>query len=89
MRQKSIHRIYTEDKNKRAIVRLASKRFESLTVQPTLGYYRGQRERSIVLEIVGGSAAAVQNLARAIAAMNGQKSVLVTKVRGAVQVTRC
>jgi hypothetical protein len=32
----SIQRIYTEDKNKRDILRLASKRFESFTVQPTL-----------------------------------------------------
>jgi hypothetical protein len=73
MHQKSIHRIYTEDKNKRSIVRMASERFESFTVQPTRGDYRGQRERSMVLEIVEGSVAEVQNLARAIAAMNGQE----------------
>jgi hypothetical protein len=54
-------------------VRLASERFESFTVQPTRGDYRGQRERSMVLEIVEGSVAEVQNLARAIAAMNGQE----------------
>jgi hypothetical protein len=49
----TIHRIYTGSKNERQIVRLASVRFDSFTVQPTAGYYQGERERSIVLEVVG------------------------------------
>ena len=49
----TIHRIYTEEKNKRPILHLAAKSFESFTVQPTLGYYRGRPEKSIVIEIIG------------------------------------
>jgi hypothetical protein len=40
MRVSYIYRIYTEQKNKRQIISLAAGRFESLTTQPTTGYYR-------------------------------------------------
>jgi hypothetical protein len=77
-----VYRIYTEDKNKRGILRLASERFESFTVQPTDGYYRGRRERSIVLEILGARAGQIEDLAEQIRRMNGQKSVLILTTRG-------
>lgn len=88
MAAQNIHRIYTEAKNEREIVRLASARFESFTVQPTSGYYRGKRERSIVLEIVGAQPHLVRDLAQLIRCMNGQKSVLILKTRGDATVTR-
>jgi hypothetical protein len=34
----TVHRIFTEDKNKRGILRLACAQFESFTVQRTDGY---------------------------------------------------
>jgi hypothetical protein len=52
----NIFRIYTEEKNKRDIVRLAGQEFDSFTLQPTLGYYQGKSEKSIVIEIVGARA---------------------------------
>lgn len=84
----TIHRIYTESKNERQIVRLASVRFSSFTVQPTAGYYQGERERSIVLEVVGARQRDVDELAESIRRMNGQKSVLIVKTRGTSKVTR-
>ena len=83
-----IHRIYTEDKNEREIVRLTSARFDSFTVQPTAGYYGGKRERSIVLEIVGARQSAVESLAASIRRINGQKSVLILRTHGTAKVTR-
>jgi len=74
-----IHRIYTEEKNKKAIVQLVAEQFESFTLQPTLGYYRGKPEKSIVIEIVSGKAAEITRLAARIRKMNGQKSVLILK----------
>jgi hypothetical protein len=56
---RTIHRIYTENKNERQIIRLASASFESFTVQPTSGYYRGKLERSVVVEIIGAQQDAV------------------------------
>lgn len=84
----TIYRIYTENKNQRRIVRLASASFESFTVQPTTGYYRTKRERSIVLEIIGARQSAVDALAERIRRMNGQKSVLIVKTHGTMKVTR-
>jgi hypothetical protein len=37
-----IHRIYTEDKRRATILRVISEQFESFTMQPTTGYYRGK-----------------------------------------------
>jgi hypothetical protein len=84
----TIHRIYTESKNEREIVRLASVRFNSFTVQPTAGYYQGKRERSIVLEVVGARQRDVDALGEGIRRMNGQKSVLIVKTRGTYRVIR-
>jgi len=88
MASQNVHRIYTEAKNEREIVRLASSRFESFTLQPTSGYYQGKRERSIVLEIIGASSRLVEDLAQLIRRMNGQKSVLILETRGRVKLTR-
>jgi hypothetical protein len=80
MRHGTVYRIYTEEKNKTAIVQLVAREFESFTLQPTLGYYRNQSEKSIVIEIVGGSANQIKRLAARICKMNGQKSVLILKL---------
>jgi hypothetical protein len=84
----TIHRIYTEKKNERQILRLASSRFESFTVQPTSGYYQSKLERSIVLEIIGARQRDVNEVAESIRKMNGQKSVLILKTNGTAKVTR-
>ena len=88
MAYKLIYRLYTEDKNKREILRLVAKQFQSFTLQPTLGYYRGKHERSIVIEIVGAAKRDVNAIARVIGAMNGQKSVLVLTLQGQAKTTR-
>jgi hypothetical protein len=82
MRRQNIHRIYTEKKNKKAIVDLIAKQFDGFTLQPTLGYYRGKAEESIVIEIVGATAAKIKRLAGQIGRMNGQQSVLILRIEG-------
>jgi hypothetical protein len=83
-----IFRIYTEEKHKRDIVRLAGKAFDNFTLQPTLGYYKGKPEKSIVIEIIGAREPAIKELALRIRKMNGQKSVLIMKLRGQARITR-
>ena len=83
-----IYRIYTEEKNKKAIVQLVTEQFESFTLQPTLGYYRRKPEKSIVIEIVGGKPAQIRRLAERIRKMNGQKSVLILKFTAASETHR-
>ena len=40
----TVYRIYAEGLNRSKILRLAGKAFESFTLQPTTGYYRGKPE---------------------------------------------
>jgi hypothetical protein len=82
MSMQSIYRLYTEKKNQAAIVRLIGDQFESFTLQPVTGYYRGKPERSIVVEIVGAGPSAIRALAQKIKRMNGQKSILSIRFRG-------
>ncbi len=82
MSRQTIHRIYIEDKRRATIVRVISKQFESFTLQPTTGYYRGKPEKSIVLEIVGAKESQVKWLAARIREINRQASVLVITLNG-------
>jgi hypothetical protein len=88
MRTTSVYRIYTEAKNKREIVRLTGEKFESFTLQPTIGYYRRRPEHSIVIEIVGATEQEIMRVAQRIQRMNGQKSVLVIKLQGKANTIR-
>jgi hypothetical protein len=63
-------------------VRVISKQFESFTLQPTAGYYRGKPEKSIVLEFVGAKEPQVEWLATRIREINRQASVLVITLDG-------
>jgi hypothetical protein len=88
MSRQIIHRIYTEDKRRATIVRVISKQFDSFTLQPTTGYYRGKPEKSIVLEFVGAKESQVKWLAARIREINRQASVLViTLKRSAKKIT--
>lgn len=88
MSVQTVHRVYTEQKNERAIIRLVSEQFENFTMQPVTGFYNGSPEKSIVVEIVGASASSIQKVAARIKKMNGQKSILTIKLRGNVKTTR-
>jgi len=88
MKRQIIHRIYTEEKNKKSIVALVSHQCESFTVQPTLGYYRGRAEKSIVIEIAGASELKIKRLADRIRKMNGQQSILILRLHGESEVHR-
>ena len=88
MSVQTVHRLYTEQKNERAIIRLVSEQFENFTMQPVTGFYDGSPEKSIVVEIVGAPPLAIRKLAARIKKMNGQKSILTIKLRGDVKATR-
>ena len=88
MSMQSVHRLYTEKKNKAAILRLIAEQFESFTLQPVTGYYRGKPEPAIVVEIVGASAPAMRKLAEKVKRMNGQKSILTIRFRAEAETSR-
>ena len=88
MREQTIHRLYTEQKNKRLIGRLLSETFESFTLQPVTGYYQGSSETAMVVEIVGATPSAIRKLAEQIKKMNGQKSILTIRFPAQCNVIR-
>jgi hypothetical protein len=58
---------------------MVSQYFPGFTLIRAEGWYKGQKEESVVIEIVGGSGdkGKVQRLAAVIGAVNKQESVLV------------
>jgi hypothetical protein len=77
-----VYRIYTEDLDRDAVIEATTAKFESFTLQPTTGFYKGKPEKSIVLEIVDAKEEEVEMLAQSIRKINGQKSVLVMILAG-------
>ncbi len=74
-----IFKIYTEDKNEQGIVNLTSNVFSGFTLYKTKGYWQGQAENSIVIEVVSTEQdrEKVVSLAKDIKELNKQESVLV------------
>lgn len=80
-----LFRIYTSDVNRRAVLRLAADKFESFTLHPATGFYRGQPEESLMIELVQVNEQDVEALAQSIRQLNGQKSVLVMSLHADTQ----
>ena len=84
----TLYRIYTE--NRSNLPELVSAKFESFTITPTIGYWKGKGESSAVIDILADAHdhAKVKNLARDIQRANEQESVLIveTEVTDAVSV---
>jgi hypothetical protein len=67
-----IRHIYTEDISRKSIIHAVAKVFENFTLQPTMGYYKGRGEASIVIEIVGAEEGQITSLAARIREINGR-----------------
>ena len=76
------HRILTEDKNRDAVISILSKYFESFTLVPQLGYWKGNAEPSIAIEIIGAAYADVLKACKEIREANNQEAVLIFSVTG-------
>ena len=76
-----LYRIYTENKNKNNIEKIVNKYYEGFTLVKSEGYWRLQKENSLIIEIVTtDSDKLINNLAKEIKAVNKQKAVLVQKI---------
>jgi len=74
------YRIYTEDKNRECIIALTVKKFDSFTVYNAQGYWKGQAEDSLVIEIIDEDKDIryrVNTLAYEIKILNQQEGVLI------------
>ena len=72
-----MYRILTEDKNRESIFRILDSQVEGYTVTPSIGCWKGQREASLAIDLVGTSKLTVETIAAEIKARNEQESVLI------------
>lgn len=73
----SLHRLFIEDVNRGALIDLVSSYFDGFSVREQIGYWQGQAEKSLLIEVITDKTAAVYELAGKIKALNCQESVLV------------
>ena len=81
-----VYRIYTEDVRRKEIIKATAELFDNFTLHPTTGFFNGQAEKSIVIEIVKATDANIERLAHKIQELNGQKTMLVMSLTGTASV---
>jgi len=83
MTQSATFRIYTEDINRDKIQKLLSKYFKGFTLFEAQGFWRLQKENSLVIEILGETdiLERVNQVAKEIKETNNQEAVLVQKLK--------
>lgn len=70
-------RILTEDKNREAIYAILDARIDGYTITPSIGAWKGQRENSLAIDLIGYTSYTAEIIAAEIKAANAQESVLV------------
>lgn len=83
MNNSATFRIYTENKNLKEIEKILSKHFEGFTIYKAAGFWRLQKEKVLVIEILGQSKIIkeINAAAKEIKKQNSQEAVLVQKVK--------
>lgn len=75
-----LYRIMTEDKNRQGIIDTISVFFDGFSIHSQLGYWRGQAEKSLCIDIITPEADKVKRVASIIQQLNHQESVLVETI---------
>jgi len=79
-----LYRLFTENKKKKQICQLVSNSFSGFTVFEAIGYWQGESEKSLCIEIYSTSANAdvlINKVCRAICCLNKQDVVLLQKIK--------
>lgn len=77
-----IIRLYTEDTNRDRIHAICQEHLTGYTLIPCEGIWKGAKENSLIIEVIGDSVVrdACLTVARAIKQANQQEAVLLTQV---------
>ena len=76
-----LYRIFTENKNQNAIEKIVNKYFEGFTLIKSEGYWRLQKENSLIIEIVTDDTdKLINDLALEIKTVNNQEAILIQKI---------
>jgi hypothetical protein len=75
-----LYRIYTENVGHTNAEYLAKKAFDAITVIQGIGYWKREREESVIIEILTDDCEGVKALAERIRKMNKQEAVLIVAI---------
>ena len=77
-----LYRIFTENKNLKEIEAIVSKYYEGFTLLKSEGFWRLQKENSLIIEIVtDDSDKLIEDMAKEIKTANNQEAVLIQKIK--------
>ena len=77
-----LYRIFTEDKNRKKLEKIASKYFPGYTIFKAQGFWRLQKENSLIMEfVIEDNDVKINKLAEEIKKENKQEAVLVQKIK--------
>jgi len=81
--QSATFRIYTENKNQDKIEEIISRHFDGFTIYKAEGFWRLQKEKTLIIEILGESdiVEKINSAAKEIKKENNQDAVLVQKIK--------
>lgn len=78
----NLYRLFTEDINRKEVIKLAASQFEGFTLKTdSIGYWHGQPEKSLSIEVITEDGAAVEKLAELIKEVNHQEAVLIERIK--------
>jgi hypothetical protein len=76
-----LYRIYTERKNEETIEKIVGKYFEGFSILKSEGFWRLQKEDSLIIEIVAEDTdKLINDLAKEIKVANNQEAILIQKI---------
>lgn len=76
-----LYRLLTENKNLPQVEKLISDQFEGFTLYKAQGYWRLQKENTLVIEIETSDMDKINKLAKQIKEANKQEAVLVQEIK--------
>jgi predicted LPLAT superfamily acyltransferase len=75
-----LYKIYCENKDREAIEFLIASHIDSFTVTEAIGYYKGTKEKSIVIEVFNTTREIINNIAQEIISIFQQESVAIVEI---------
>jgi len=81
---KAFYRIITERKEDYQIEKILDSYFESYTMYAARGVYKGEKEDSLIIEIISEDYQAIISVCHKIKIINNQESVMLQKIKSEV-----
>lgn len=79
-----LYRIITEDKNSNEIEKIVNKFYPGFTLIKGKGYWRLQKEKTLIIEIITDSEdTKINRIAKEIKKANSQEAVLIQRIKNA------